>query len=85
VNSARHITIDPKDIIVSKKKIESSARNQFSGEIVAIEKEGSAVSLAVDIGERFSIRITMRSLEEMGLTIGQSVYISFKAQSVVTY
>ena len=85
VNSARHITIDPKEIIVSNKKIKSSARNQFHGEIVTISKDGSAVSLTVDVGERFHIQITMKSLEEMGLTIGKSVYISFKAQSVIAY
>lgn len=85
VNSARHITIDPKEIIVSYKKIESSARNQFAGEIVAISKDGSAVSLTVDVGERFNIRITMKSLEEMGLTIGKKVNISFKASSVLAY
>jgi len=84
-DSARHITINPKEIIVSNSEIQSSARNRFTGEIVAITKDGHTVSLIVDVGERFNIHITMKSLEEMGLTIGKTVHIAFKAQSVIAY
>jgi molybdopterin-binding protein len=85
VDSARYITIDPKEIIISNDQISSSARNQFPGEIVAISKEDQGVGLTVDVGERFHIRITMKSLDDMGLRIGKKVYISFKAQSVIAY
>jgi len=76
------IQIRPEDIILSKHKIESSARNTLRGRIVRMEDRGSVVRLKVDVGRVFTVQITRKSLVEMGLNIGQDIYLTFKASSV---
>ncbi len=82
---ADYASIDPKEIIISKDRISSSARNQFSGEITEIRKDGEIIGLSVDAGEIFHVDVTRLSFSEMGLNIGGKVFIAFKASSVVLY
>lgn len=76
------IHIAPEDIIVSLGVLESSARNSLKGRIIGVEEMNSVVKLKVDVGRTFIAQITRRSLVEMGLNVGQEVYITFKASSV---
>lgn len=76
------IYVRPEDIIVSKERVESSARNSLRGGIVSVEDFDSVVRLKVDAGRVFTVQITRRSLREMGLNVGQEVYLTFKASSV---
>ncbi|MBS7620180.1 ABC transporter ATP-binding protein [Candidatus Bathyarchaeota archaeon] len=76
------IEVSPEDILISKKWIETSARNEFKGRITSAVELGSLVKLKVDVGRVFSVQITKRSFYEMDLNIGSDVYISFKASSV---
>jgi len=76
------IFISPKDIVVSKMPLESSARNLFKGRITQVSEIGSLVRLTVDVGKLFMVQITKRSFEEMALNLGSGVYITFKASSV---
>jgi molybdopterin-binding protein len=74
--------IRPEDIIVSRERMTSSARNNLLGSIVGIEDRDSVVRMRVDVGRVFTVQITRRSLVEMGLNVGQEVYLTFKASSV---
>lgn len=74
--------IRPEEIIVSKQPVQSSGRNMFEGEIVGVTKRESTVRLRIDAGQEFSVIITKRSLSDMGLEIGEKVYLAFKASSV---
>lgn len=76
------VQISPEDIILSKQFIETSARNEYRGRIIAIEELGSIIRLRIDAGRAFTVQITKRSLGEMGLNVGSEVYMSFKASSV---
>jgi tungstate transport system ATP-binding protein len=76
------VRIRPEDIIVSKTPIETSARNNYRGRIVGVEESGSIIRLKVDAGRVFTVHITRRTLQEMGLNVGSEVYISFKASAV---
>jgi len=76
------IFINPQDIILSEKPIESSARNIFKGIITEVTDTGSLVKLRVDAGKPFTVQITKRSFTEMGLNLGHEVFIVFKASSV---
>ncbi len=76
------VFIRPEDIIVSKKPIESSARNVHKGKIVGVSDFGSVVKLKIDTGKVFAVQITKRSFNEMGLDIGSKVFLAFKASSV---
>jgi len=74
--------VRPEDIIVSRERMTSSARNNLLGRIVGIEDYDSVVRMKVDAGRVFTVQITRRSLVEMGLNVGQEVYLTFKASSV---
>jgi molybdopterin-binding protein len=76
------VLISPEDIILSKDRFESSARNVFKGRIVEISDLGSAVRLKVDVGKTFTVQITKRSFNDMGLNLNMEVFLAFKASSV---
>jgi len=76
------VFINPRDIIVSKTAVESSARNMFKGKITEITDLDSLVKLTVNVGKPFSVQVTKRSFNEMGLCLNAEVFIAFKASSV---
>jgi tungstate transport system ATP-binding protein len=76
------VHVRPEDIIISLDKMDSSARNNLKGRIVSIVDMDSIVKLKIDTGSIFTAQITHRSLLEMGLNVGQEIYLTFKASSV---
>jgi molybdopterin-binding protein len=76
------VFINPQDIILSKTAVESSARNMFKGKITQITDLNSLVKLKVNVGKPFTVQITKRSFNEMGLCLNANVFITFKASSV---
>ena len=76
------VFIRPEDIILSKNQFTSSARNVLKGKIVEIYDLGSVVRLKVDVGKTFTVQITKRSFNEMGLNLNTEVFLAFKASSV---
>ncbi len=76
------IFINPKDIILSKNRLVSSARNVFEGAVTEISDKGTVARLKVDVGRILVVQITKLSLEEMGLSLGTRVFLAFKASSV---
>jgi molybdopterin-binding protein len=77
------IHVKPEDIIVSEKRVTTSARNQFKGRIIGVEDQNGSVILKVDVGQVFVVHITRNTFKEMNLNIGKEVYISFKATSII--
>jgi molybdopterin-binding protein len=76
------VFISPQDIILSKKQLESSARNVFKGRITQISDLGSLVRLIVDVGRPFTVQITKRSFIEMALNLDDEIFVTFKASAV---
>ncbi|UCE28915.1 MAG: ABC transporter ATP-binding protein [Candidatus Bathyarchaeota archaeon] len=76
------ILVRPEDVIVSRKTVNSSARNVLAGKIVGISDMGSTVKLNVDVGKPFVAQITKRSFSEMRLNLNSEVFLTFKASSV---
>lgn len=76
------VFISPGDIILSKNRLASSARNVLKGKITEISDRGSVVRLRVDVGKPFMVQITKRSFNDMGLNLNAEVYLAFKASSV---
>ena len=76
------VHVSPEDIILSKGRLESSARNEFKGKVTAVEDLGPLVRLKIDAGRVFTVQITRRSFIEMGLDLDSEVYLTFKASSV---
>jgi tungstate transport system ATP-binding protein len=78
-----HISIGSDEILLSRQPLQSSARNVFQGRLIRIEEHGEGVlSVAVEAGEPFTVRLTQQSFRELGLSIGTQVYITFKSTSV---
>ena len=80
-----HISIDPRDIILSYKQFQSSARNSFLGKITKIIEQNHLVKLEVDIGIPLVTIITRESFQDMNLNLGSKVCLTFKASSVKLY
>lgn len=76
------VHVRPEDIIISRARMESSARNSLLGRISSVTEQNSIVRLSVDVGRTFKVQITRKSLVEMGLNVGQEIYLTFKASSV---
>jgi tungstate transport system ATP-binding protein len=76
------VFVSQDDIILSKARLDSSARNSLQGNIVEILDLDSVVRLRVDAGKTFTVQITKSSFKEMGLNLGSKVFLAFKASSV---
>ena len=80
-----YISIDPRDIILSYERFQSSARNSFLGKITKIIEQNHLVKLEVDIGVPLATIITRESFQDMNLNLGSKVYLTFKASAVKLY
>jgi len=77
-----NVFVAPADIILSRIRLESSARNIFKGRIIEISDLGTLVKLRVDIGKPFVVQITKSSFNDMRLNINAEVFLTFKASNV---
>lgn len=72
-----NVFVRPENIILSKGKLESSARNSISGTITNVTQYGATFRIYMDNG--LSALVTKQAIEELGLKIGENAYASFKA------
>jgi molybdate/tungstate transport system ATP-binding protein len=77
-----HITVRPEDIILSKEKVETSARNVFKGHVKKIVDNGALIKLTIDVGDPLVVFLTRQSFLDMELNIGKTVWTYFKATAV---
>ncbi|NIM13386.1 MAG: ATP-binding cassette domain-containing protein [Candidatus Aminicenantes bacterium] len=84
VENAEHIyiAIRSDDVILSRGKFESSARNAFPGEVKNVLKKASVIEVILDIGIILSIDITRKSYEEMDIKIGDRLWATFKVSAL---
>lgn len=75
-----NVFIRPENIILSKGKLESSARNSVSGKISRVSQFGATFRIYMDNG--LSALVTKQAIEELGLRVGEKVYSSFKATAI---
>ena len=60
-------------------------RNSFNGKVVSMVEEDSNIKLNIDIGERIQAIITVKAFDELKLSLGQNIWVSFKSTSVATF
>jgi len=84
-SSFSHVAIRSNDIILSQEKIQSSARNSFSGKIFKVIKRGNYVEVILDIGIQLHVDITYQSCQEMDIREGNRLWATFKTSSVKVY
>ncbi|MFQ5988044.1 MAG: ATP-binding cassette domain-containing protein, partial [Dehalococcoidia bacterium] len=77
-----HASLRPEDILISREPLRSSARNCLRGTTTHINDRGSTLYLTVSTPLDFICLVTRRSFEEMGLGVGEEVYITFKASAI---
>jgi molybdate/tungstate transport system ATP-binding protein len=80
-----YIAIRSDDIIVSRTKFQSSARNSFFGTVKNILKKSSIIEIILDIGILLAIDITWKSYEEMDIKIGDQLWATFKVSSLKVF
>ncbi|MCP5051280.1 MAG: ABC transporter ATP-binding protein [bacterium] len=87
VQQAEHIYIAVRsdDIILSRKQLESSARNSFPGTVSHIFKKPSVIEVVLDIGVPLSIDITRKSYEEMNINPGDKLWATFKVSALKVF
>jgi tungstate transport system ATP-binding protein len=85
INHAEHIAIDPKQIVLSNEKLDSSMQNSFQGKITGLTEENGRVKVNIDSDENYQVIVTHKALEELKLSIGTQVWISFKSSSILVF
>jgi tungstate transport system ATP-binding protein len=84
-NGTAYAAIDPRDIVISIDPLRSSARNSFHGTIFKIVDDGASVLLGIKAGEEFTVKVTKESLAELNITVGNTVYLTFKSTAVQVF
>jgi tungstate transport system ATP-binding protein len=74
----------PEDVVLAPPDgvMTSSARNRLPGVVTRVVPAGAQVRVTVDCGFPLVAMVTRRSLEELGLGVGDRVVASFKASAV---
>jgi molybdate/tungstate transport system ATP-binding protein len=87
VENAEHIyiAIRSDDVILSRGKFKSSARNAFPGVVKNVLKKASVIEVILDIGIILSIDITRKSYEEMDIKIGDRLWATFKVSALKVF
>jgi molybdopterin-binding protein len=67
------------DVILSRDRPETSARNSFSGRITDLAPTTHGVEVTVDVGVEVTSLITENSLQRLGLELDKDIWVSFKA------
>lgn len=80
-----YIAIRSDDIIISQRKIESSARNCFRGTVKDVINSSSLVEVVLDIGFDLSVDITRKSREEMNIKSGDVLWAAFKVSAIKVF
>ncbi|MFP4178603.1 MAG: ATP-binding cassette domain-containing protein [Spirochaetaceae bacterium] len=83
------------DIIITKKKISTSAQNKLRGTVTTISrpilsaqdssKDRGLYKITLDCGVPLDILLTSRSIEELNIQVGSEYFALFKASAVRLY
>ncbi len=76
------VKIPSEGIIISRLPSSSNARNVFKGKITEIRMDGTSIMLEVDIGKTLWLYITQKSFKELCISVGDEVFITFKASAI---
>ena len=83
-NGAVSFMVESNQIIIAKQAVEISAQNLLVGEIIAIVEDGKKVYLTLRLAtkEELKVLITMDSLIQLNLALGQQCYAYFKTYNI---
>lgn len=78
----RRLAIDSNHLVLSGRELESSMRNRFRGRITSLSEEYGSIHVTIQAGETFQAAVTPDALRELGLSVGDEVWVSFKSTAV---
>lgn len=78
-------TFSPRDVTVSLRRPEGSARLQWQGHVASAQQHGDAVRLLVGSEPALLADVTPQAATELGLAPGREVWLSVKATAVSRY
>jgi molybdopterin-binding protein len=84
-NRVYTVSLHTNEVILSREKIDSSARNSFFGQVKRIEKTGEfTVLITIDCLPDLPIRATLtdRAMRSFGLNVGDNVWAHFKSTAI---
>ncbi|HSR62892.1 MAG TPA: ABC transporter ATP-binding protein [Gammaproteobacteria bacterium] len=84
IEECKLIAIEPDQIVLSRQKLDSSMRNSFQGKVKALHMQGKHIEVTVDVGELFHSTITRAAHDELGLTLEDTIWLSFKSSAIKT-
>ena len=73
------------DLLLSSAPLDSSARNQLRGWVTGIEPAEGLLRVSVDCGAILCALVTRDSAEELRVTPGREIVVTFKASAVRLY
>jgi len=76
------MSLRPEDILISRERFQSTARNCFPGVVSEIADRGSVVYVTASVPPDFTCLITRQAFEELDLKKGVRVWITFKASAI---
>jgi tungstate transport system ATP-binding protein len=77
------VAIPPENIVVSNDTLHSSMRNSIRGRVTSLKAEENRVEVIIDIGVPLVALLTKSALNELGITVGDTVHASFKAHGII--
>jgi molybdate/tungstate transport system ATP-binding protein len=85
-NGRGFVAIRPEDIVISREPFQSSIRNSFRGKVIRILDQWFFYEVKIMAGKVFfKSLITKRSLVELGIREGNSMFFSFKSTAVHSF
>jgi len=81
----QHVSIDPREIVLSKEPVQSSMRNQYQGKVLAITDEANKIRISIDAGELFQVLITYQALKELNVSLADKLWVNFKSNAIVAF
>jgi molybdate transport system ATP-binding protein len=81
----RFTTFSPRDVTVSLRRPEGSARLQWQGRVASAQQHGDAVRLLISSDPPLLADVTPQAAAELGLAPGREVWLSVKATAVSRY
>ena len=80
------ISIGANQIILGTTQLENiSARNVLKGKVTEIWANDTLIFVEIDVGTKLISELTRNALTELGITVGNNVFVVFKSTSVDVY
>lgn len=76
------LSLRPEDILISREPLKSTARNSLQGVVSDIADRGAVIYVTVTVPPDFICLITRQAFQELELSRGARVWLTFKASAI---